>query len=219
MDRKEAASKLLEIADAIDKKAADMSYFVCSSCNHTVNLTSINDRRMKAASEYGDIDIVEPVTVDDKISCPVPGCEGILEYVPTDESESLYVEAADDEDDTGDIFEPVDEQDKKKKEKGKDELDLDVDIDVEKAPKEEESEEPEEKPEEKPEEEPEEPEEEMEMPEEEEAPKKKSPKKKKDKPDDEAASLPKEKKPKFEKMPKEAEDEAFLKSVAKYASW
>lgn len=228
MDLKTAAERLLEIADVIDKQAADISYFVCSSCNHTVSLSDINTRRRKAASEHG-IGEVSDVTVEDKISCPVGGCDGTLSYVPTDESERLYVEAADDED----IFEPVDEQEDKAKKKKEEELGIEP-APGEAGPKEPEEEpleepvkkdiEPEVKEEESEEEEPEEGAEEVEDVTEEEVteeePKKKTPKKKKkDKPDDEKAALPKEPKPKFEKMPKDAGDEAFARAVAKYASY
>jgi len=95
MDRKTAAQKLLEIADAIDKEAAESSYFVCASCNHTASLASINARRAKAAAAEGIPD-VEPVTVNEVIGCPA--CQGDMRYVPTEMSERFYVEAAEGDD-------------------------------------------------------------------------------------------------------------------------
>lgn len=95
MDRKTAAQKLLEIADAIDKEAAESSYFVCASCNHTASLASINERRVKAAAAEGISD-VESVTVNDVIGCPA--CQGDMKYVPTDMSERFYVEATESDD-------------------------------------------------------------------------------------------------------------------------
>lgn len=95
MDRKTAAQKLLEIADAIDKEAAESSYFVCASCNHTANLATINGRRAKAATEDG-VQGIEAVTVNDVIGCPA--CQGDMRYVPTDMSERFYVEAAEGDD-------------------------------------------------------------------------------------------------------------------------
>ena len=53
----------------------------------------------------------------------------------------------------------------------------------------------------------------------EEADKPKRKPKKRDKPDDGKATFPKEESPKFEKMPKEASDDEFLRSVARYAAY
>ena len=94
MDRKTAAQKLLDIADAIDKEAAELSYFVCASCNHTASLSSINFKREKAASEAG-LNDVEAVSVNDVIACPA--CAEDMNYIPTDMSERFYVEAAEGE--------------------------------------------------------------------------------------------------------------------------
>ena len=79
------------MADQIEKDASDKSIFICSKCNHTASLTEINQRRVKFA---GDEYSVKPVTINDKVSCPVSECEGVMNYVATDESEKLYVNAA-----------------------------------------------------------------------------------------------------------------------------
>jgi len=238
---KTAADKLMKIADRIEKEAFDVSYFVCDECSHTANLTTINEKRMKAASEKG-VEQVSLITVNDKIGCPA--CEGTMSYVATEESSKYYVEAQDEvpeadpdieadptveedmEDDTeekpkkeekkedvetkvDEIFEPVDDQEKKiqdekekDQDKGGDEIDLTFgDEDM--------------KEEEPAEETPAEDAPEDLGPVEEEKPKKK-PRKKQDKPDDGKASFPKEEKPKFTEMPKEANDR-FWASVAKYS--
>jgi len=119
MDRKTAAQKLLQIADAIDKEASENSFFVCHACNHTASLATINGRRSKTASEQGVKD-VEAVDVNDTIACPA--CGGDMRYVPTEMSEKYYVEAADEplpppETDVppeAPVEEPVDEEPKGK---------------------------------------------------------------------------------------------------------
>jgi len=88
---KEAAENLLNVANALEKEAFDRTFFVCQSCNHTASLTSINAKRNKVAKEMG-VKNVNTVTVNEKVSCPA--CDGVLEYVPTDESSKYYVEAA-----------------------------------------------------------------------------------------------------------------------------
>lgn len=93
MDLKETAKKLMKLADTIEKEAADISYFVCDSCNHTASLSEINGRRKKLATEEDSNMIVEKVTINDTISCPA--CEGKMAYVATDSSEKYYVEAED----------------------------------------------------------------------------------------------------------------------------
>jgi hypothetical protein len=95
MDRKTAAQKLIDIANSIDKQAAEETFFICRSCNHTASLASINGKRAKVASEAG-VGEVDAVTVNDVVSCPA--CQGDMRYVPTEISEKYYVEAADDED-------------------------------------------------------------------------------------------------------------------------
>lgn len=153
-----AAQKLLKIAEAIENGAAQHSFFVCHSCNHTASLASINGKRSKLAGEAG-IKQVAQVTVNDKISCPA--CEGTMEYVATERSKKYYVEAADpvqqgaapapalDLPPSGDsdVFQPVDEQKKKLKkddtEPGEEE-DIDLDVGEEGLPEETEEKTPEE---------------------------------------------------------------------------
>lgn len=95
MDRKEAAQKLLDIANAIDRQAAEDSFFVCRSCNHTASLATINDKRVKVASEQGAKEI-DAVSVNDIVACPACGSD--MRYIPTEISERYYVEAMDGED-------------------------------------------------------------------------------------------------------------------------
>jgi hypothetical protein len=92
---KEAAQRLFDIADAIEKQAAKSSFFVCDSCNHTASLESINSLRTKYASENG-IESVSNVTIDDTISCKA--CGGDMKYAATEDSEKFFVEAGEDSD-------------------------------------------------------------------------------------------------------------------------
>lgn len=112
-----AAERLLKIADAIEEEAYNNTYFVCDSCNHTASLKTINDKRKEAAKNSNVLHVAN-VTVNDDIVCLA--CGGKMSYVPTENSMKFYVEAEnDEEEDTGeelDIFEPVDEQNKKNKE-------------------------------------------------------------------------------------------------------
>jgi hypothetical protein len=137
--KREAAENLLKLAADLEREAFDHTYFVCDKCSHTANLTTINDKRAKTASERG-IKKVNAVTVNERLACPA--CDGVMSYVPTEESQRYYVEAADDMKpeeiapptdmpsdeppaapvkkepapglpDNGDIFDPVDERDKK----------------------------------------------------------------------------------------------------------
>ena len=104
------ASHLLKLADAIEKEASEKTYFICDCCNHTANLSSINSVRAKIASESG-ISSVKKVSVNDEIACPAYGCEGVMSYVATDDSEKFYIDvksAEDEEDFTN--FSPVDER-------------------------------------------------------------------------------------------------------------
>lgn len=93
MDMKTAAEKLLNLSEKIEKQASDSSYFICDRCYHTANLTTINDRRKKAAFA-NKVAKVKEATVNDKVSCPA--CEGSMSYVETADSRRFYVEAADD---------------------------------------------------------------------------------------------------------------------------
>jgi hypothetical protein len=93
MDKRTAAERLLEIADAIEKEAFDSTYFICDKCNHTATLATINGRRHKAASEL-NVQNVNVVTVNEKVACPA--CEGVMTYAATDESRKYWIESADD---------------------------------------------------------------------------------------------------------------------------
>jgi len=225
MDRKTAAQKLMDMADAIDRQAAEESFFVCRACNHTASLASINDKRVKVASEQGVQD-VEAVTVNDTITCPA--CGDGMSYVPTEFSERYYVEATDEppvekkEEET--VVEepvkpsedpvpeeapvPVDDDDETPDEGDDDDETLNLDYEGDENPAESE------------------PKGEVgdtsgegdptfveEVSEPDPEPKKKP--KKKDKPDDGKPRVPKNRVPKFE-FPKKARDEAFMKIVSKY---
>jgi hypothetical protein len=89
MDLQETAKKIVKIAEQIEKEASDKSILICSECTHTASLTQINERRAKLA---GDNYSVKPVTINEKVNCPVLGCPGIMSYFPTDASENFYVE-------------------------------------------------------------------------------------------------------------------------------
>jgi hypothetical protein len=88
---KEAAENLIKLANELEVQAMDVSYLVCDKCHHTANLTTINDKRRKVASEM-NVKNVNTVTVNDKLSCPA--CEGTMSYAPTEASQRYYVEAA-----------------------------------------------------------------------------------------------------------------------------
>jgi len=113
MDKRIAAERLLEIADAIEKEAFDSTYFICDTCNHTATLATINGKRHKAASEL-NVQNVNVVTVNEKVACPA--CEGVMAYTATDESRKYWIESADDS-----IFDapvpPEDDEEKKDTEK------------------------------------------------------------------------------------------------------
>jgi len=103
-----AAETLFKIADKLEKEAAENTYFVCDSCNHTASLSDINAKR-KVAGEGHNVKRVANVSVNDGVACLA--CGGKMAYVPTETSQKYYVEAEDTEEDTGsDIFEPVDQQ-------------------------------------------------------------------------------------------------------------
>ena len=89
---KEAAQRLFDIADAIEKQAAEKTLFVCEGCNHTASLGSINTERAKFASDNG-ISNVSGISVENTITCKA--CGGDMKYAATEESEKFFVEAAD----------------------------------------------------------------------------------------------------------------------------
>jgi len=90
MSLKQAADELLKVAEAIEQKAAEVSTFVCDKCNHTSTLSNINAARKKMASEVGENVTVSDITVNDKIHCPVPSCEGVMAYNETEASAGFY---------------------------------------------------------------------------------------------------------------------------------
>jgi hypothetical protein len=90
MSLKQAAENLLKVAEAIDQQAAEVSTFVCDKCNHTTTLAKINASRKKVAGEIGENVTVSDVTVNDKVHCPAPDCEGVLSYKETEESKGYY---------------------------------------------------------------------------------------------------------------------------------
>lgn len=228
MDRQAAIKRLIEIADSIDKRAAEETYFVCRLCNHTASLASMNDKRMKVASEAG-LQGVDAVTVNDVVGCPA--CGGDMSYVPTEYSEHYYIEAADVvPEETGEVGEAEVVEEKKPvptdeapKPSADDDLDLtdddeDLNLDYEDDDgdtQDPDSEGPSEAPAEEPPAESEDVSETVTETEVEPEEKKPPKKKKKDKPDDGKPHLPKDKVPKFE-FPKRAGDESFMQIVSKY---
>lgn len=224
---KEAADRLIRIADAIDREASDCTYFVCDECNHTANLTTINSRRKEAALRIAREDVAD-ITINDIIGCAVPGCAGSMKYATTENSAKYYVDAAEEEVEAAEGEKG--EVDFKLTEEAPDALPEEV----EEEPKEEEAPKKEKEPKEEAPKEEKEPEEDMpekdkaeeifepindfqteEVEVMEEEPKKEKKETKKDKPDDEEAAFPKEKTPKFEKT-KEAADHGFWDSVSRY---
>lgn len=90
MSLKKTAEDLLKVAEAIEQQAADVTTFVCDKCNHTSTLASINAARKTAASDVGENVTVSDISVNDKITCPVPSCEGIMAYTETEASAGFY---------------------------------------------------------------------------------------------------------------------------------
>ena len=90
MSLKKAAEGLLRIAEDIEKDAAEVSQFVCDTCNHTATLATINVKRSEIAKEAGENVVVAEVTVNDKLHCPA--CEGFMAYQATEESKPYYAE-------------------------------------------------------------------------------------------------------------------------------
>jgi hypothetical protein len=90
MSLKQAAEQLLKVADEIEQKAAEVTEFSCDQCKHTTTLAKINAARKTAASEVGENVTVSDITVNDKITCPVPTCEGVMAYQETEASAGFY---------------------------------------------------------------------------------------------------------------------------------
>lgn len=138
MDLKETAKRLLKLADQIEKEASENSYFVCDHCNHTASLAEINDRRVKLASTEDPEMEVQRVTVNDRVKCAA--CEGIMAYVPSDDSERYYVTAEDEVEEEAPAGEmpPVEEEDQQESRQsespaeGDEDAPDDADIDIDK---------------------------------------------------------------------------------------
>jgi DNA-binding protein len=90
MSLQKQAEELMAIANAIEKQAAEVTEFVCDKCNHTTTLAKINIARQTIASEVGENVTVSDIGVDDKVTCPAPGCEGVLAYQETEASAGYY---------------------------------------------------------------------------------------------------------------------------------
>jgi hypothetical protein len=88
MSMKQAADELLKIADEIETEAAEVTQFVCGSCNHTATLATINGKRVEAAQAAGTNVVVSAVSVNDQIHCPA--CDGVMAYRETEASKNYY---------------------------------------------------------------------------------------------------------------------------------
>ena len=91
MSLKQAAEELLKIADDIENDAAQITQFVCESCNHTATLATINEKRKEASKEAGENVTVSDITVNDKIHCPA--CDGVMAYKESADSAAYYYDA------------------------------------------------------------------------------------------------------------------------------
>jgi hypothetical protein len=134
MDLKEHADKLMKLAAKIEKEASEYTFFICSSCNHTASLMDINNRRVKMASLENPEMTVNPVTVNDAVSCPVPECEGTMNYIATENSEKYYTDEKDaGKDDMLEVDEPSTDEPKEEEPKAEapkeDNKDIDKEID------------------------------------------------------------------------------------------
>jgi hypothetical protein len=90
MSLKKQAEDLLVLALEIEKQAAEVTSFVCDKCKHTTTLVKINAARKQAANEVSDKVVVSDITVNDKVTCPAPDCQGVLSYHETEDSKSYY---------------------------------------------------------------------------------------------------------------------------------
>lgn len=87
---KKTADELLKIAEALEQQAADVTQFVCDKCSHTTTLAKIAEARKVTASEVGDNVEASEITVNDKVTCPAPSCDGIMAYTATEASAPYY---------------------------------------------------------------------------------------------------------------------------------
>lgn len=113
---KKASEELLRIADEIEKEASEKIFFACDSCEHNVNLATINAKRKEASEAASDESkkvMVASISVDDSLACPE--CDGVMRYAATEESEKYIVEAAEEDYDSKE--EPKDDKVEEKAEK------------------------------------------------------------------------------------------------------
>ena len=86
-----ASETLLEVADQIEREAAEKSIFGCSKCAHTISLSDINSA-VKTASDKAGVKVAS-VLVDDCVACTE--CEGgQMAYQASDESDRYYEEVS-----------------------------------------------------------------------------------------------------------------------------
>ena len=90
MSLKKQAEALINVANELEKQAAEVTNFVCSACNHTTTLSKINAARKTAATDVGENCVVSDISVNDKVTCPVPSCEGVLAYQENEASGPYY---------------------------------------------------------------------------------------------------------------------------------
>ena len=86
---KTAAKHLLDIADQLDKEAAEHTIFACKSCEHSASLKTINETIKSASISLGKK--IASVDVNDEISCI--RCSSTMSYSPTEKSAAYYEEA------------------------------------------------------------------------------------------------------------------------------
>jgi|GEM_PF-4165527 hypothetical protein len=113
MSHEKIAEELLAISETIEKQAAEVTKFVCDRCGHTSTLAKINEVRAKSASEIDAEVVVDPITVNDMVSCPAPGCDGRLSYTETEASKDYYFEGKSAGDDPVKDAEPEETEPKK----------------------------------------------------------------------------------------------------------
>lgn len=90
MSLKKQAEDLLILSSEIEKQAAEVTSFVCDKCKHTTTLAKINTARKQAANEVSENVVVSDITVNDKVTCPAPDCQGVLSYQETEDSKAYY---------------------------------------------------------------------------------------------------------------------------------
>jgi hypothetical protein len=125
---KYASDTLLQVADAIEKEAADRSIFACDKCDNTISLSGINSA-IRTASEGAGVD-AHTILVDDKVACTT--CEaGVMSYQASEESDKYYEEESKEEEPEEEAEESNDDP----KEDAVSKLASDVGIDINKLSK------------------------------------------------------------------------------------